>query len=97
MNKFLSALLIALSSFTALAATPADDLTDGEVRKIDKANKTIVLKHGEVKSIGMAAMTMMWPVSDPKLLDKVKPGDKVRFRVAHQGGTYVVTDILPAK
>jgi Cu(I)/Ag(I) efflux system periplasmic protein CusF len=80
------------------AAKPSpDDMTDGEVRKVDKPNKSIVLKHGEVKSIGMAAMTMMWPVTNARLLDKLKPGDKVRFKVGYEGGTYVVTDIQPAK
>jgi Cu(I)/Ag(I) efflux system periplasmic protein CusF len=87
----------AMTSKPMAADKSAIEWTDAEVRKVDKANKTVVLKHGEVKSIGMPGMTMMWQVADPALLDKVKPGEKVRFRVAHRNGTFVVSDIQPAK
>lgn len=31
-------------------ATQAADMTDGEIRKIDKENKKITIKHGEIKN-----------------------------------------------
>lgn len=81
----------------AAPALGADDLTDGEVRKVDKALAKLTLKHGDIKNLDMPAMTMVFGVKDKALLDKVKPGDKVRFRAVKEGGSYVVTDVEPAR
>ncbi len=75
----------------------AIDLNDGEVRKVDKASAKITLKHGEIKNLDMPPMTMVFQVKEPALLDKVKAGDKVRFRVEQSGSAYVVTAIEPAR
>ena len=69
------------------------ELTDGEVRKVDRDTKKITIKHGEMKNLDMPGMTMVFRVSDPALLDKVNAGDKVKFRAEKAGGTFVVTDI----
>lgn len=69
------------------------DMADGEVRKVDKDAKKITLRHGELKQLDMPPMTMVFQVKDPALLDKVKAGDKVKFRAQNSGGTMVVTDI----
>ena len=49
-----------------------DAMTDGEVRKIDKENNKITLKHGEIKNLEMPGMTMVFAVKDDAFLDKVK-------------------------
>ena len=59
----------------------------------DKAGRKITLRHGEIKSLDMPPMTMVFQVSDPALLDKVSAGDKVRFRADQSGGNYRVTDL----
>ena len=71
----------------------AAELTDGEVRKVDRDTKKITIKHGEIKNLDMPGMTMVFRVSDPALLDRVNAGDKVKFRAEKAGGTFVVTDI----
>lgn len=82
----------------ALAAIPAfAQMADGEIRKVDKNAKKITIKHGEVKSIEMPPMTMVFQVRDPALLDKVKAGDKVKFQAEKQGDNYVVTAIEPKR
>ena len=80
-------------SVTAASA----DMADGEIRKVDKDAKKITIKHGEIKNLGMPPMSMVFQVKDPALLDKVKAGDKVRFKAEKAGGAIVVTDIQPAK
>ena len=83
-----------------LAATPfahAADMTEAEVRKIDKDTKKITLKHAEIKSLDMPAMTMVFQVRDPAMLDAVKPGDKVKFAVQMVGTAMVVTEISVVK
>jgi Cu/Ag efflux protein CusF len=69
------------------------DMADGEVRKVDKDAKKITLRHGELKQLDMPPMTMVFQVKDPALLDKVKAGDRVKFRAQSSGGTMVVTEI----
>jgi Cu/Ag efflux protein CusF len=78
-------------------AAPAAPLTDGEVRKVDRAGGQLTLKHGEIKSLNMPAMTMAYPVSNAALLDKFKVGDKVLFKATNDGGKLIVTDIKLAK
>ena len=73
------------------------DMADGEIRKVDMENKKITIKHGEIKNLDMPGMTMVFQVKDPAMLDKVKAGDKVRFKAEKTGGAIVVTDIEAAK
>jgi Cu(I)/Ag(I) efflux system periplasmic protein CusF len=73
------------------------DMAEGEVRKVDMASKKITLKHGEIKSMDMPPMTMVFQVKDAAMLEKVKAGDKVRFKAEKAGGAMVVTDLQPAK
>lgn len=73
------------------------DMADGEVRKVDKENKKITLKHGVIKSLDMPGMTMVFQVKDVALLDNLKAGDKVKFKAEQAGSAIVVTDIQAAK
>lgn len=81
----------------AVAASMADAMTDAEVRKIDAAVGKITLRHADIKSLDMPAMTMVFQARDKKLLDGLKVGDKVRFKAAHEGGQFIVTAIEAAK
>lgn len=80
-----------------LAQASAGDMSDGEIRKVDKDTKKITIKHGEIKNLDMPGMTMLFQVKDPAMLDMVKPGDKVKFRAEKAGGGIVVTEIQVAK
>lgn len=83
------------------AASPSPaadaDLADGEVRKVDRDNAKLTLKHGEIKNLDMPPMTMVFAVRDKALLDKLQPGDKVRFRAVNDGGRLAVVDIQPVR
>ena len=73
------------------------DMTDGEVRKVDKVAGKVTIKHGEIKNLDMPGMTMAFPVKDKTLLDKVSVGDKIKFIVVMDKGNMVVTDLQKAK
>jgi Cu/Ag efflux protein CusF len=45
----------------------------------------------------MPAMTMVFQVKDPAMLDSVKAGDKVKFQAERIGGAFTVTLIEAAK
>ena len=72
-------------------------LSDGEVRKVDMNAKKITIKHGPLANLDMPAMTMVYRVTDPAMLQRVKPGDKVKFRAESLGGVLTVTKIEPAR
>jgi Cu/Ag efflux protein CusF len=89
--------------FTALAAlTLAAPLfaqtpdVDGEVTKIDRAQSRLTLRHAEIKSLDMPPMTMVFRVRDPKALEGLAVGDKVRFAAEKVDGSYTVTAIRKA-
>lgn len=88
--KSIAALLSALVATAALSQTPD---VEGEVRKIDKAQQKITLKHGPIKNIDMPAMTMVFRVKDAKMLDTLAEGDKVKFSAEKINGQYTVTSI----
>jgi Cu(I)/Ag(I) efflux system periplasmic protein CusF len=89
-----TAALLAALAHTAFAAS---HLTDGEVRKIDKDAGKLTLRHAEIKSLDMPGMTMVFVVKDKAMLDKLQPGDKVRFKAINDVGKYTVTEIEAAK
>ncbi len=78
------------------AGQAAAQATEGEVRKIDKDQGRITLKHGDIKNLDMPAMTMVFRVRDKALLDTVRVGDKVRFDAEKIDGQYVVTALRKA-
>lgn len=92
MKRIAAVLALALAAGSALA-----QLTDGEVRRVDREGKKITLKHGPIQNVDMPAMTMAFAVKDAAMLDRVKAGDQVRFRVEKIGETYTVVAIERAR
>jgi len=88
----------AIPAATAGASSAASaEMASGEVRRIDKAQRKITLRHGDIKSLDMPPMSMVFQVRDAALLDAVKVGDKVLFAAAKEpDGTLIVTAIKPA-
>ena len=78
---------------SAVAQATAPAMTSAEVRKVDKEAGKITLKHEPIANLDMPAMTMVFRVSDPKFLDEVKTGDKVRVAVDKVGGQFTVTKL----
>jgi Cu/Ag efflux protein CusF len=68
-------------------------LSDGEVRRIDRQQGKVTLKHGEIKSLEMPPMTMVFQVKDTAMLDRLKVGDKIRFTADQIDGALVLTRI----
>ena len=65
-------------------------LTDGEVRKVDRAAGKLTIKHGPMPKFDMPAMTMAYRVKDKAMLEQLKPGDKIRFDADGVGGEFTV-------
>jgi Cu(I)/Ag(I) efflux system periplasmic protein CusF len=84
------------ASASAAAAAPATAQVDGEVRKIDKEQGKLTLRHGPIQNLDMPGMTMVFKAADPAMLDQVKVGDKVKFAAENRNGALTVTAIKPA-
>lgn len=81
----------------AAPSAQATAMAEGEVRRVDKDAKKITLRHGPLPSLDMPAMTMVFQVRDPAMLDQVKVGDKVKFAAEKIGGAFTLTTIEAAK
>jgi len=68
-------------------------MTEGEVRKLDKDQGLVTLRHGEIKNLGMPGMTMVFHTTDKSMLDKIKQGDRVRFAADMVNTELMVTKI----
>jgi Cu(I)/Ag(I) efflux system membrane protein CusA/SilA len=84
---------LAIVAAIAYAALPT---VDGEVRKVDPAKGIVVLKHGDIPNLGMPAMVMEY-AADAKVLNGVKPGDKVKFQADMVHGKATVIELRVVK
>jgi Cu(I)/Ag(I) efflux system periplasmic protein CusF len=87
-------LMLALGAASPAAFAQSSDTVVGQVTKIDPTAEKITIKHEPIKKFGMdEGMTMLFHVSDPQMLKKVKPGDKVRFVPDRINGQFTVIQI----
>jgi len=93
-----SALIAAALAVAGIAHAQSTDgeLSQGEVRKIDRDNASITLRHGPLDNLDMPGMTMSFKVADGVALDSLRTGDKVRFRAEKVNGQFTVTRMEPA-
>lgn len=97
-RKFIAACALLLSTANALSQTAgALPSVEGEVRKVDLDAQKITLRHGEIPNIDMGAMTMVFRMKDPALLQQVKAGDKVIFTADKVDGALTVMSLDVAK
>ncbi|MBY3063095.1 hypothetical protein HFO74_06505 [Rhizobium laguerreae] len=84
-----AALLSAGAAFGAFA----QEFTKGVVNKVDaKANK-VTIKHEDLKNLDMPAMTMVFRVEDPALLERLKEGSNIEFVAERVNGKLTVTEV----
>ena len=67
----------------------------GEVRRIARSTKKLLIQHDPIKQVDMPAMTMSFAVQDKDIgiLDKVKKGDRVCFMVINVNGRSTIADL----
>ena len=104
---FIAAISLGLSPIASAAAdlvkktdaqtAPSAGLAEGEVRKVDKDAGKVTIKHGPLTNLGMPAMTMVFRVKDPAMLDQMKEGDKINFAADKVNGAITVIKVEPAK
>lgn len=80
-----------------MSASQPAALSDGLVKKVDKNAGEVVIKHGQLDSIGMPPMTMSFGVADKNWLNTLKAGDKIRFAAEIKGGNAIISRYELAK
>lgn len=81
------------ASAPASAQSTGFAANEGEVRKIDKEQGKVTIKHGPLPSVDMPGMTMVFRVKDAAMLDQVAVGDQVKLNVEKLNGAFTVTGL----
>lgn len=107
MSKYIRVFAVALLAVSFAEAALAADMDKmamptpsarqvhgvGVVKQVDLAAGTIVISHEPIKELNWPAMTMMFKVADPSLLQNVSKGNKVQFTLEEQHSAPVVTEL----
>lgn len=75
----------------------AAGMSQGVIRKVDKSGKKITIKHGPLLNLDMPAMTMVFKVTEPAMLDQMKAGAKVNFVAERVEGVLTITKVEAAQ
>jgi Cu/Ag efflux protein CusF len=89
-------IVAAAAALLAAASAWGAEMVDAKVRKVDREAAKMTLKHGEIKSLDMPPMTMVFHVRDKAMLERFKAGDKVRFSAVNDAGKVTIVAIEPA-
>jgi len=87
----------AVAAAPSSSATESAAMSSGQVKKVDKDAGKITIKHGPLDNLGMPAMTMVFHVDDPAMLEQVKPGDKIAFIAERKNGVLTVVKMEAAQ
>ena len=86
---------------THIMSMPENEMTEvgnkldatGTVTAIRAGQGKVKIKHGPIEKLGMPAMTMMFKVEKPEMLEGLEKGKEVNFSVDNSSGGFVITDI----
>ncbi len=83
----------AIAALTLSASAWAEAMVKAQVMKVDKPAGKVTLKHGPIKSLDMDAMTMVFRVADPAMLDRLTVGQQIEFEAERVNGAITITRI----
>jgi Cu(I)/Ag(I) efflux system periplasmic protein CusF len=86
-----------LALITLSREAMASEMTEAKVHHIDQEGGLLTLRYAEIKELGVPGMTMVCVVKDKAMLDKLRAGDKVKFKAVNEGGKFTVTQIEPVR
>ena len=68
---------------------------EGDVKAVDAKAGTLTIHHGPIPTLGWPAMTMAFQADPKNILQNIKPGQKVSFKLMEMGGSITVIEIQP--
>ena len=66
---------------------------EGRVLEVDAQAGEITIRHGYLPELSMDPMSMVFVVADPAMLQRVRKGDRVKFKPGLVGGRFAVMSI----
>jgi Cu/Ag efflux protein CusF len=84
-----AAVMALVVSNSALAAT----FTKGTVKKIDEKAGKVTLIHEELVDLEMPAMTMVFVLADPAMVEQLAVGEEIEFVAERVNGKLTVTEL----
>lgn len=91
--KLIQLTAAALILFAGVASADTH-ITNGTVTKIDARWGRVTIDHEDLKNLNMPAMTMVFQVADPDMLDDLSEGADIRFAADRVNGKLTVTEII---
>lgn len=81
-------------AFSVIAAPAfAQEYTKGTVKEVKADQEKVTLIHEELKNLDMPAMTMVFNVADPAMLDEMAEGDAIEFVADRVRGKLTITEV----
>ena len=93
MSKFVKTLALALVALPLALPTLAADYTKGTVQKVDTKAGKLTIRHEELANLDMPAMTMVFVVADPAMLETGKEGQAIEFVAERVRGKLTVVEM----
>jgi protein SCO1/2 len=94
-SLLLSLFSVTLSGCGQSAPTETTDYPiRGKVTAVDASAKKVTINHEDIPGL-MKAMEMPFAVESEAILAGVKPGDRVKGRLAVESGGYVIKSLKP--
>ncbi len=93
MNSVFKITIAVIFSLTTAFGAFAQEFTKGVVNKIDAKAQKVTIKHEDLKNLDMPAMTMVFRVENPVLLEKLKEGSNIEFVAERVNGKLTVTQV----
>ena len=94
--RLLACAVLAFAAAPALAEAPQPirfAANEGEVLEVDREEREITIHHGYLPELDMDPMSMVFKVADSRLLDRVRKGDRVKFKPGLVEGRFAIISI----
>lgn len=90
----IKALLVSTTLVSAFSfSAHAQEFTKGTVKEIKADQEKVTIIHEELANLDMPAMTMVFSVADPAMLDRMQEGSEIEFVAERLRGKLTVTEL----
>ena len=90
-RRRLLGVLSALTIVVGFNSHAQSEMAEGEIRRLDMETGKVTIRHGEIKSLDMPPMTMVFYVKDVTMLDGFQVNQTIEFQATVDGKKYIVT------
>ena len=93
-RRRLLGVLPAITLVAAFNSFAQSEMAEGEIRRLDMETGKVTIRHGEIKSLDMPPMTMVFVARPKTILDGLKVGDRIQFVAIEENKQYITTKVI---